>query len=160
MKYKVEDLKNKIKYFELSIVSVQKTHYRRKGQFKLDYVVFEAIRKHKEKGGSMLIVHENLKPVLIKEFNDIFEMVVVEVNSDSKPNQSNNWVRTSGKLGRNGENAILDCTGRRSCCIRNKWKRLKKKLPPVVFDPPTAMKNSSGGLIYTEDGIKKEAVSH
>ena len=38
--------------------------------------------------------------------------------------------------------------------------RLKKKLWPVVFDPPTAMKNSSGGLIYTEDGIKKEAVSH
>ena len=33
----------------------------------------------------MLIVHEDLKPVLIKEYNEIFEMIVIEVNSNNNP---------------------------------------------------------------------------
>lgn len=86
LKYKMEDLKNKMKYFNSHIVSVQETHFRKKGKFKHDqFVVFEAIRKNKEKGGSLLIVHEEIKPVLIKEYNEIFEIIVIEVNSENNP---------------------------------------------------------------------------
>ena len=41
--------------------------------------MFESIRKNKEKGGSMLGVHVGLQPVLIQEYNDTFELIVVEV---------------------------------------------------------------------------------
>ena len=52
MNNKAEDLKNKIEYFKSSIVSIQETHYRKKGKFMYDnFHVFEAIRKNKEKGG-------------------------------------------------------------------------------------------------------------
>ena len=58
----------------------------KKGKFKHDqFVVFEAIRKNKEKGGSLLIVHEEIKPELIKEYNEIFEIIVIEVNSENNP---------------------------------------------------------------------------
>ena len=80
MKNKAEDLKNRIKYFDSSIVSIQETHFRKKGRFKLDnFHVFEAIRKNKEKGGSMLVIHKDLNPVLVKEHNDTFELIVVEI---------------------------------------------------------------------------------
>ena len=36
------------------------------------------------------------------------------------------------------------------------WK-LKKKLTPSNYDPPTAMKDSEGNLITTENEILKEA---
>ena len=39
------------------------------------------------------------------------------------------------------------------------WK-LKKKLSPSNFDPPTAMKDSSGKLSITEEDILKEATKH
>ena len=39
------------------------------------------------------------------------------------------------------------------------WK-LKKKLSPKVSDPPTAMINSVGKLITSEDDIKAEAIKH
>ena len=52
--------------------------------FKLEkYTVFESIRKHKEKGGSMLIIHTDLKPVLIKEYNEVFELIVVEITTQN-----------------------------------------------------------------------------
>ena len=59
---------------------MQETHYRKKGMFKVqDYHIFEAIRKNKEMGGSMLGVHAGLKPVLIAEYNETFELIVVEI---------------------------------------------------------------------------------
>ena len=55
MRYKESDLKDKVKFFNSSIFSVQETHYRQKGKFKLqDYHIFESIRKNKDHGGSML----------------------------------------------------------------------------------------------------------
>ena len=39
------------------------------------------------------------------------------------------------------------------------WK-LKKKLTPSNYDPPTAMKDSEGNLITTENEILKEATNH
>ena len=49
-----------------------------------NYTVFESIRKNKEKGGSMLGVHAALKPVLISEYNEKFELIVVEIVIASK----------------------------------------------------------------------------
>ena len=85
LKHKSEDLKNKVKYFQSSIVSVQETHYRKKGMFKLsNYKTFESIRKNKEKGGSLLLIHEDLNPVLVKEYNEYFELIVVEVSTEKE----------------------------------------------------------------------------
>ena len=55
MKYKEEDLKNKVRVFKSSIFAIHETHYKRKGKFKMhDFIVFESIRKNKEHGGTML----------------------------------------------------------------------------------------------------------
>ena len=62
--------------------TIQETHYAKKGKFKLDkFVIFESIRKSRIKGGSMLGVHVDLNPVLVKEFSDDFELLVVEVKA-------------------------------------------------------------------------------
>ena len=47
-----------------------------------NYHIFEAIRKSKYKGGTMVGVHMDLKPVLIKEYSDQFELVVVEIDTE------------------------------------------------------------------------------
>ena len=80
LNHKSEDLKNKVRFFESSIFAVQETHYRKKGRFKMqDFHIFESIRKNKEKGGSLLGVHVGLEPVLISEYSESFELLVVEV---------------------------------------------------------------------------------
>ena len=85
LKYKAEDLKNKIRYFKSAIFAVQQTQFQRKGKFRLqNYHIFEAIRKSKEKGGSMLGIHVNLNPVLIAEYGDTFELIVVEIEIAKK----------------------------------------------------------------------------
>ena len=85
LKHKSEDLKNKIKYFETKIFSLNETHYKKKGHFKLEnFVIFEAIRKNKEKGGTMIGIHEGLKPVLIEEYNETFELIVTEIDVEKK----------------------------------------------------------------------------
>ena len=77
------DMKNKesdLKFFNSSIFAVQETHYKQKGKFKIqDYQIFEAIRKNKDQGGSMLVIHMGLQPVLISEYSDSFELLVVEI---------------------------------------------------------------------------------
>ena len=51
-----------------------------KGKVKIEnFETFEAIRK-KEKGGTIIGVHKALKPVLIEEYSDNFELLVVEIN--------------------------------------------------------------------------------
>ena len=78
--HKSEDLKDKIKFFNSGIFAIQETHYRKKGKFKMnDYLIFESIRKNKESGGTMLGVHVGLQPILIQEYNEAFELLVVEI---------------------------------------------------------------------------------
>ena len=86
LRHKCSDLKNKIKYFKSTIFSLQETHYRKKGQFQMDnYHIFEAICKSKQKGGTMVGVHMDLEPVLVKEYSDQFELLVIEIKiGDSK----------------------------------------------------------------------------
>ena len=47
------------------------------------YEIFESIRKKKD-GGTLIGVHKALKPMLIEEYNDTFELIVVEVNVSGK----------------------------------------------------------------------------
>ena len=50
-----------------------------------NYHIFEAIRKSKQKGGTMVGVHMDLEPVLVKEYSDQFELLVIEIKiGDSK----------------------------------------------------------------------------
>ena len=85
LKHKHEDLKNKVKFFQSGIFTIQETHYRTKGKFKMDnYTIFEAIRKNKEHGGSMIGVHVGLKPVLVKDYDEQFELIVVEIKIGNK----------------------------------------------------------------------------
>ena len=80
LKYKANDLKNKLKYFKSSIFSIQETHFPKKGRFKMDnFHIFEAIRKSKIKGGTMIGVHVDLQPILVREYSEQFELIVVEI---------------------------------------------------------------------------------
>ena len=47
-----------------------------------NFKTFESIRKNKEKGGSLLLVHEDWNPILVKEYNESFELLVVEVSTE------------------------------------------------------------------------------
>ena len=46
-----------------------------------EFVVFEAIRA-KKGGGTMIAIHEDLNPKLVEEYNDDFELLVVEINAE------------------------------------------------------------------------------
>ena len=84
LRKKTKSLKNILNHFKASIFSVQETIYRKKGKYSQDnFHIFEAIRR-KEGGGSMLGVHVSLKPVLISEYSDSFELLVVEVMAANK----------------------------------------------------------------------------
>ena len=83
---KMKSLVNNIKTLDAAIVTLQETHFLRKGKLnsELDnFEVFEAIRK-KSKGGSAIAVHKGLKPVLIEEYSEDFELIVVEVKLGTK----------------------------------------------------------------------------
>ena len=49
-----------------------------------DYHILASIRKNKEKGGSLLGVHVGLEPVLISEYSETFELLVVEIKLGNK----------------------------------------------------------------------------
>lgn len=84
LRLKIKCLKDLVNMFKTSIFSVQETHFKKKGKFSIDnFTIFEALRK-KEGGGSMLGVHVALKPVLIIEYSDTFELIVVEVKVGGK----------------------------------------------------------------------------
>ena len=73
LRYKDSDLKNKLQYFNSSIFTIQETHFVKKGKFKMGkFVIFESIRKCKQKGGSLLGVLVDLSPVLVSEYSEEF----------------------------------------------------------------------------------------
>ena len=78
-------LKHEIDEAKASIFCIQETKFRKSGRLSMDnFVIFEAIRKNKEKGGTMIGINENLKPVLIEEYSDTFELIVVEIKVEDK----------------------------------------------------------------------------
>ena len=84
LKPKIESLKHEIKSLNAAIFTIQETHHSRKGMLKIDnYEIFEAIRK-KYNGGTILGVNKALNPLLIKDYNEDFELIVVEVKIRNK----------------------------------------------------------------------------
>ena len=80
---KVESLKYEIKRTCSTIFTLQETHFSKKGRIKIeDFVIFEAIRKKEH--GLMLGAHMKLHPILISEYSDTFEMLVVQIKVDGR----------------------------------------------------------------------------
>ena len=80
LKSKVKSFKSELKRSLAGIFTLQETHYATKGRLVVEgFEIFEAIRKGKEKGGTMIGVNRALSPVLIAELNDPFELLVVEI---------------------------------------------------------------------------------
>ena len=83
---KTQSLVNNVNKLDAAIVTLQETHFTKKGKLNdkfADFEVFEAIRS-KGKGGTAAIVHKSLKPVLIEEYSDEFELIVVQVEIGDK----------------------------------------------------------------------------
>ena len=81
LKSKIQSLKNELKSVSASIFTIQETHFAKKGKLKIDnFSIFEAIR-NKYNGGTLIGVHNSLKPMLISEYSDDFELIVVEIEA-------------------------------------------------------------------------------
>ena len=79
MKQKVESLKNLVKQLKIGVFTLQETRYLKRGNIKVDgFEIFEAFRK-KKGGGTLIGVQNSLKPILIQEYSDEFELLVVEI---------------------------------------------------------------------------------
>ena len=75
---KFASLASLVKSKSASVFMVQETNARKKGKHHLDnFVLFES-KRTKVGGGSMLGVHENLRPVLVSLYENEFELIVVE----------------------------------------------------------------------------------
>ena len=80
LKGKLDSFKSELRQANVGLFTLQETHCVTKGKIKIpDFEIFESIRK-KAKGGTMLGAHKALKPFLIIEYNDAFELLVVEIN--------------------------------------------------------------------------------
>ena len=79
---KLKSLNAEVYNSNSNIVTLQETHFKEKGKIHMDkcFVVFEAIRR-KKGGGTAVAIHEDLKPKLIKEYSDEFELLVVEIKT-------------------------------------------------------------------------------
>ena len=79
LKGKMTSFTSELRNFNASIFTGQETHFTSKGRVNIkDFETFESIRKSKEKQGSIIGVHKALKPVLIEEYNEAFELIVVQ----------------------------------------------------------------------------------
>ena len=77
---KIESLKCELLKTKSTIFNLQETHFAQKGKVKIkDFHIFEAIRQKEH--GSMLGIHMSLQPVLVSEYSDTFEMIVVEIKA-------------------------------------------------------------------------------
>ena len=65
--------------------TLQESHYSKKGRCKIDgFEIFEAIRKNKKDGGTIIGVHKSLNPIQIQEYHEEFELLVVEIVVNSR----------------------------------------------------------------------------
>ena len=79
LKGKLNSFKSEIFASNVGLFTLQETHFTSKGKVVIEnFETFEAIRK-KDKGGTMIGAHKALKPVLIHEYSDDFELLVVEI---------------------------------------------------------------------------------
>ena len=80
---KVASLNAEVQSTQSNIVMLQETHCTQKGKIKMDktFVIFEAIRKRKG-GGTLVAIHADLNPKLVAEYDEDFELLVVEVDTE------------------------------------------------------------------------------
>ena len=81
----VQSLINSVNHLNAGIKILQETHLK-KGKINNkfnDFYIFEAIRK-KHNGGTLIGVHKSLDSILIEEYSDKFELLVVEVKLGEK----------------------------------------------------------------------------
>ena len=72
-----------MKKTQSTIFTLQETHFSKKGRVKIeDFIIFEAIRIKEH--GTMLGAHVSLKPILINEHSEQFEMLVVQIEVEGK----------------------------------------------------------------------------
>ena len=77
-------LKSEVKKTNAAVFTIQETCLKKKGKFRIqNYEIFEAIRKG-EKKGTMIGIHKSFKPVLISEYYEEVELLVVEMNVAGK----------------------------------------------------------------------------
>ena len=82
---KVKSLKSELIRTGASIFTLQETHFKTKGKFQHEeFEIFESIRKGKKDGGTLIGVHKALKPILVNEYDNPFELLVVEVKVSNK----------------------------------------------------------------------------
>ena len=75
----MHSLKHQIKEWYAAMFSVQETQFKKRGKFQYDdFIIFEAIRKNNEKGGTMVGIHKYFEPVLVEEYEENFELLVIE----------------------------------------------------------------------------------
>ena len=82
---KVQSLNAEVKSTGANIITVQETHCTQKGKIKMnkDFVTFESIRSRKG-GGTLIAIYKDLNPKLIEEYNEDFELLVVEIRTENK----------------------------------------------------------------------------
>ena len=84
LKNKVNSLKSHISNLNIGIFTIQESNFAKRGKLKINnFEIFEAIRT-KAGGGTIVGAHSSLQPILIQEYSDSFELVVIEVNVDDK----------------------------------------------------------------------------
>ena len=81
---KFHSLKNEVSVTNANIVTVQETPCRRKGKIQLEnFISFEAIRKTKG-GGTLIAIHKDLKPKLVEEYSEEFELLSVNIKRNQR----------------------------------------------------------------------------
>ena len=76
---------NNVAQLRAGLITLQETHFTKKGQLNkkiADFKFFKAIRK-KQKGGTLIGAHRSLDPLLIEEYNEHFELLLIEVISEA-----------------------------------------------------------------------------
>ena len=82
---KIHSLKHQLNECNAAMFTIQETQFKKKGKFQYeDFIIFEVIRKNKEKGGTMVGIHKSFEPVLIEEYEDTFELLVIEIVVENK----------------------------------------------------------------------------
>ena len=75
-----------VNHLGAGIIILQETHFKRKGKLNKqlgDFEIFESIRK-KQKGGTLIAAHKSLDPILIEEYSEDFELLVIEIKLGGK----------------------------------------------------------------------------
>ena len=79
LKFKLESLKYLVKHLNIGLFTLQETKLMKKGKVKIEgFELFEAFRK-KDGGGTLIGAHKTLEPILIQEYSEDFELIIVEI---------------------------------------------------------------------------------